>query len=81
MLVLSKFNKISPPAQFISNSEILGTTDNLANFNYSMMFRLSHLLFSKIGCTPSIIESYFSSLGNIEIDKIKFLIVFMSKIH
>ena len=81
MLLLSKFDKIPPSAQFISNREILGTTDNLANFDHSMMFRLRHLLFSQIGRAPSIIESYFPALSHIEIDKIKLLIVFMSEIH
>ena len=80
-MILSKFDEISPTTQLIADVEILCSTYNLANFYYSMIFRLRNLLSSEVSSTPRIVESYFSALGNIKINQIQLLIIFMSKIH
>jgi hypothetical protein len=81
LLILSEFDEIPPSAQFVTEVEILRTSTYLAKLDDGVIFRLKDLLSSDVSCPPVIEEAYFSSLGNIIVNKIELFEIFMSEIH
>ena len=81
VLGLAELDKVPPPAQLISQIEVLGAADEFADLDDSVRLGLGYLLFPQVDGSPGIVEADLAALGHIEIDEIQLFVILMREIH